>query len=174
MATILLVEDDVSFCLMLKTWLQKRGFKIQEAFSCRDAFKCLKDQSFDLVLTDMRLPDQDGLFLLNHLKSVQPSTPVILMTGYAEIPTAVQAIKAGAFDYVTKPFLPEQILAKIEDALSLPDADTTHKSTAFHYITGNTPGAIRLADAIRLVAPTRMSVLIRGESGTGKEYIARM
>ncbi len=120
MATkILLVDDDTTFCLMLKTWLTKRRFQVEEAFSYREACQKIKKDSFGVVLTDLRLPDEDGLVLLRHIKKSMPEAQVILMTGYADITTAVQAMKAGAFDYVAKPVIPEEILKKIQDALSL-------------------------------------------------------
>ena len=100
MAKILLVDDDTTFCLMLKTWLTKRGFEVENAFSCREALAKLKGTKYDVVLTDLRLPDEDGIYLLKNIKASTPEVQVILMTGYADIQTAVLAMKLGAFDYV--------------------------------------------------------------------------
>ena len=117
MAKILLVDDDTTFCLMLKTWLTKRGFEVENAFSCREALAKLKGTKYDVVLTDLRLPDEDGIYLLKNIKASTPEVQVILMTGYADIQTAVLAMKLGAFDYVAKPVIPDEILKKIQDTL---------------------------------------------------------
>ena len=100
MAKILIVDDDTTFCIMLRKWLEKRGFEVDTAFSYKDAVKQLDKAGFDLVLTDLRLPDKDGIDLLRVIKEKTPETQVLLMTGYADIQTAVTAIKLGAFDYV--------------------------------------------------------------------------
>lgn len=178
MAKILLVDDDTTFCLMLKTWLTKRGFAVENVFSAESALKILQSQQFDIVLTDLRLPDLDGIFLLKNIKKRHAATQVILMTGYADIHTAVESIKAGAFDYVSKPVIPEEILKKIQEALEQKENPLNQraekKNTVIPYIKGTSREADKLYEYIRLVAPTVMTVLITGESGSGKEYIARL
>lgn len=175
---ILLVDDDTTFCLMLKTWLTKRGFQVEEAFSCREALGQVKNTKYDVVLTDLRLPDEDGLVVLQHVKKTMPEAQVILMTGYADINTAVQAMKLGAFDYVAKPVIPDEILKKIQDALECHaepvEKKKTKKGKEVAYIKGTSSDADKLNEYIHLVAPTMMTVLITGESGSGKEYIARL
>uniref|UniRef100_UPI003FF03271 sigma-54-dependent transcriptional regulator n=1 Tax=Butyricimonas faecalis TaxID=2093856 RepID=UPI003FF03271 len=180
MAKILIVDDDTTFCIMLRKWLEKRGFEVDAAFSYKDAVKQLDKAGFDLVLTDLRLPDKDGIDLLRVIKEKMPKTQVLLMTGYADIQTAVTAIKLGAFDYVAKPVIPDEILKKLQEALKL-EAEPVAKSvpvkaktTSFSYIKGVSEGADRQYEYIHLVGPTMMTVLINGESGTGKEYIARL
>ena len=177
-AKILLVDDDTTFCLMLKTWLTKRGFSVEEAFSCKEAVGKLKKSAYDVVLTDLRLPDEDGLQVLQEAKKMLPGVQVILMTGYADISTAVQAMKLGAFDYVAKPVIPDEILKKIQEALEHKDLPVekkqAKKSKGLTYIKGTSRDADKLYEYIRLVAPTMMTVLITGESGSGKEYIARL
>lgn len=178
MSRILLVDDDTTFCLMLKTWLTKRGYQVDEAFSCREAMGKVKENGYEVILTDLRLPDEDGMYLLQRVKSTTPQVQVILMTGYADIHTAVQAMKLGAFDYVAKPVIPDEILKKIQDALEQKTQPVgkkrEKKGPAAEYIKGSSREADKLFEYIRLVAPTMMTVLITGESGSGKEYIARL
>ena len=180
MAKILIVDDDTTFCIMLRKWLEKRGFDVDTAFSYKDAVKQLDKAGFDLVLTDLRLPDKDGIDLLRVIKEKTPETQVLLMTGYADIQTAVTAIKLGAFDYVAKPVIPDEILKKLQEALKLEAGPVAKsipakaKTTSFSYIKGVSEGADRQYEYIHLVGPTTMTVLINGESGTGKEYIARL
>lgn len=180
MAKILVVDDDTTFCIMLKNWLGKRGFEVENAFSYKEAVKKLDKETFDFVLTDLRLPDKDGIDLLRLIKEKTPVTQVLLMTGYADIQTAVTAMKLGAFDYVAKPVIPDEILKKLQEALKLevePAAKPVPakaKSTTFSYIKGVSESASQQYEYIHLVGPTMMTVLINGESGTGKEYIARL
>jgi len=178
MAKILLVDDDTTFGLMLKTWLTKRGFVVEDVFSAESALKKLQSEPFDIVLTDLRLPDKDGIFLLKNIKKHYVGTQVILMTGYADIYTAVESIKAGAFDYVSKPVIPEEILKKIQEALEQKERSVQKiqekKRLSVPYVKGTSPEAEKLYEYIRFVAPTMMTVLITGESGSGKEYIARL
>lgn len=186
MVNILIVEDDVPFGTMLKTFLNKRDYEAQLVFSGEEAFKKLKQHSFNLILTDVRLPDTSGLDILKEVKTDNAETQVIIMTGYAEISMAVQAMKIGAFDYVSKPFRPEAILQTIENALTHneikpteaavapePKKETKPESESGGYVKGVSEAAIKLSDYIDLVAPTNMSVLIMGESGTGKEQVAK-
>lgn len=103
MLSILIVEDDITFSLMLTTWLGKKGFVVRSSSSVSDAKRRLGEEAFDLVISDLRLPDSDGIDLLKWLKSTHPSLPLIMMTSYAEIQTAVQAMKLGAADYIAEP-----------------------------------------------------------------------
>jgi two-component system response regulator HydG len=174
MANVLLVDDDATFCVMLRTFLEKKGFSVIEAFSFAEGLKTFNSNSFDILLVDIRLPDNDGLELLKIVKSRSPQTPVILMTGYGDIRTAVKAIKMGAFEYVTKPVNPDEILWTINTALSdNHDKSKTNSASALDFLTGISDLAVKMNEYISLVAPTNISVLIFGESGTGKEYVAR-
>ena len=125
--SILIVEDDVTFSLMLKTWLGRKGFRVESQTSVSDAQKSLDSQAFQLVLSDLRLPDRDGIELLKWLKETHPDVSLIMMTSYADIHTAVQAIKLGASDYISKPVNPEELLTKIKETIQVPEA-TAHKS----------------------------------------------
>ncbi len=189
MVSILIVEDDVAFAAMLKTFFEKRNFNVDTSFSAGEAFKKMKLSPFEVILTDVRLPDMDGLEVLLEVKTTYPSAQVIVMTNYAEIDMAVKAMKNGAFDYVSKPFRPEAILQTIENALNQKTVDRLAVSAneektkkkekslvsefSVEFVKGVSDAAIKLNDYIELVAPTNMSVLIMGESGTGKEQVAK-
>ena len=118
MAKILIVEDDLAFGTMIQTWLRKKGFEVERATSVKSALHFFEDNShWDLVLSDLRLPDHDGLTLLQWLKKHDYTIPFIVMTSYAEVQNAVLAMKSGATDYVAKPFHPDILLEKIQEAL---------------------------------------------------------
>ena len=186
MPNLLIIEDDASFCQMLQKFLIKKGYEVEISFSGPDAKAKFNSMTFDLVLTDLRLPDYDGIQLLTEIKEGNPQTPVIVMTGYAEVGSAVRAMKKGAHDYIAKPFAPDEIVAVIERALK-----GTMESTAKQQknnskalandegmrtskiVRGVSEASKKLEEYIKLVAPTDMSVLITGESGTGKEVAAR-
>lgn len=176
MLSILIVEDDITFSLMLTTWLGKKGFVVRSSSSVSDAKRRLGEEAFDLVISDLRLPDSDGIDLLKWLKSTHPSLPLIMMTSYAEIQTAVQAMKLGAADYIAKPLNPDELLGKIKELVRVGEkapARAPVPSAPDLYIEGQSQAARQLYEHVRLVAPTDMSVLVTGASGTGKEYIAR-
>ena len=107
MYKVLIVDDDPTFSLMLKSFLGNKGFDVKEVFSAGGAEKAFSEGTFDIILTDLRLPDFDGIELIGRLKGIHPEVPAILMTRYGEIRSAVTAIKSGAFDYITKPVNPE-------------------------------------------------------------------
>ncbi|MEP2058300.1 MAG: sigma-54 dependent transcriptional regulator [Maribacter litoralis] len=185
MPRILILEDDTSFAQMLKKFLERKNFEVVLCQTGVDGEKQLKEQEFQLVITDLRLPDYDGIKLVSHLKG---SIPVIVMTGYAEVSTAVKAMKMGAYDYLSKPFTPDQMLAVIDGALRakpiIPkETEVTSESKTIDDKSNSISGSNelilvseatkKLDEHICLVAPTDMSVLIIGESGTGKEVTAK-
>ncbi|MEO8238282.1 MAG: sigma-54 dependent transcriptional regulator [Flavobacterium sp.] len=182
MPKILLIEDDISFCKLLEKFLIKKAFDVTIAFSADEARLAIKKEPFDLILTDLRLPDSDGIGLMTEFKASNPEIPVVLMTGYSDVNTAVKAIKNGAADYISKPFNPDEVLLVITNALKAPQPKTPIKekkisaknvSVDNEFVKGISVASKKLLDHIKLVSPTDMSVLIIGESGTGKEIIAK-
>lgn len=184
MTSILIVEDDLTFSKMLKTWLERKGFNVDTVSNVSNAGKMLSKQEFDLVLSDLRLPDKDGLYLLSWMRKKQINSPVIIMTSYAEVQNAVEAMKQGASDYIAKPVQPDLLLEKIQDALHKnqstsieTEKEKKHNAIIHHneaplFMEGKSEAARQLYNYVALVAPTPMSVLIYGASGTGKEYVA--
>lgn len=177
MAKILIIDDDVTFCLMLKALLEKNGYIVTCAYSSAKAKKEIENRNFDVVFTDLRLPDISGMELIRLIKETKPQTQIIMMTGYADIATAIESIKKGAFNYIPKPLNPDEVLNLIREALSQTQNGKPTKEESsrndFGYIGGVSKPSQSLKEYIDLVAPTPMSVLIMGESGTGKEYAAR-
>jgi len=182
MSKILIIEDDASFCQMLQKFLMRYKYEVEIAFNAQEAKLKLKKNTFDLVLTDLRLPNYNGIKLLEEIKEILPKIPVIVMTGYAEVNTAVTAMKKGAYDYISKPFTPEEIVLLITDALKNISFNNTEKKILIteqqqpefsSQIKGESIISRKVNEYIALVAPTNMSVLIMGESGTGKEVTAK-
>lgn len=177
-SSILIVEDDLTFSTMLKTWLGKKGFEVEAVGTQLRARKLLAARDFDLVLSDLRLPDQDGISLLAWLREQNKLIPFIIMTSYAEIQSAVQAMKEGATDYVAKPIQPDVLLTKITEAIGnntaapIASVHSAASVSSQNFLEGESEAARQLYNYVNLVAPTHMSVLINGASGTGKEYVA--
>ena len=189
MKSILIVEDDITYGMMLKTWLGKKGFQVSSVSSISRAQKHIEAETVDLILSDLRLPDRDGIDLLKWLGEHSLHIPLIIMTGYADIQSAVQAIKLGACDYIAKPVNPDELLKKMDEALKPSSAapqQAAHSSgtdkafaadstvdASSDYLEGESDAAKQLYNYVNLVSPTNMSVLINGASGTGKEYVAQ-
>ena len=179
MKHILIVEDDTTFAVMLQTWLSKKKFSVASVSGIAAAKKTLIESSVDLVLCDLRLPDGDGIDLLEWVSNRNVNVPLIVMTSYAAIPSAVQAMKLGARDYISKPVNPEDLLQKINEVFNagvktgkqIPVSESVPEET--NYLEGQREAARQLYTYVKLVAPTSMSVLINGASGTGKEYVAK-
>lgn len=180
---ILIVEDDVTFGTMLKTWFSKQNWETSWVSKVEMAKSEFNNSDFDLILSDLRLPDGDGIILLTWLRENNIMTPFIIMTNYSDVQTAVLAMKLGAFDYLQKPINPALLQQKIDMALSVIPSNENKKENvkikeldrdSKDVVKGKSSNMQRIYTHINLVAPTKMSVLILGESGTGKEYIARM
>lgn len=176
---ILILEDDASYGAMLKTWFVKNDWLVSLVTKVGTAQHELSSNAFNLVLSDLRLPDGDGILLLTWMRENFIMTPFIVMTGYGDVQTAVDAIKLGAFDYLCKPINPSVLQQKIDMALLQKEEKKNEKRPVRKMeekkmITGCSAVMQRVYNHVSLVAPTNISVLILGESGTGKEYIARM
>lgn len=202
MQKILIIDDDRDMCLLLKRFLTRHGFEVLEAYSGKKALELLETVEPSLVMCDFRLEDMEGNVLLGKIKEIYPQVPVIIITGYSDIKIAVEVMKMGAYDYITKPLFPDEILVTIKKAL---EAATSQDTGAVHekskpasapvasqpshaastdekaptiihsgdYIFGDTPTFKQILKQIDLVAPTNYSVIIYGESGSGKEAIAQ-
>jgi two-component system, NtrC family, response regulator HydG len=189
MQKILVVDDDNDMCLLLTRFLTRNGYTVASANSGKSAMEWMKKNKPDLVLCDFRLDDMTGVELLAKIKEMHLGSSVIIITGYSDVKDAVEVMKMGAYDYVTKPLFPDEILLTIKKALSeepketadtgrsnnnLPGTAAKPKDTySSHYITGDSPEFANIVKQINLVAPTNFSVIIYGESGSGKEEIAQ-
>ena len=171
------MEDDAAFGMMILTWLKKNGYEVVLASRYEQAKTEISSKPFSLILTDLRLPDGDGILLMTWVREkIKSMVPIIVMTGYAEVQTAVSAMKLGAFDYLKKPINPSVLEEKIAAALASTEEETADAfiPSRKQWVKGSSPAMMKLYKHVELVAPTKFSVLILGESGTGKEYIARM
>ena len=197
---ILVIDDDPDICLLLQRFLKRHDFEVVAVNSGASGLAILEKEAFDVVLTDFRLGDMEGSAVLQSIKAQSPTLPVIVITGYSDIRMAVNVIKLGAFDYITKPLFPDEILLTIKRALdapkqnepvftsenednskietpppsSTPSVSSPKKMISNAYVAGDSVQANALYRQVSLVAPTNYSVIIYGESGSGKESIAKM
>jgi two-component system response regulator HydG len=173
---LLVVDDDPAFNELLRSYLGRQGYSTSMALTVRGALEQINAQAPQLVLVDYQLPDGNGLDLMQQLKASHPQLPVILITSYADLRLAVHSIKLGAFEFVTKPVVPDELLKLVKLALTPAEAPTekaSSKVTTANYVVGNNAAVQQLWLHLNAVAPTKMNVLIMGESGTGKEHLAR-
>lgn len=195
MSKILVIDDDNDMCLLLNRFLTRHGYEVNGVNSGKTAIDWLSKNQPDLVLCDFRLEDMTGAEILEKIKDTYPGTPVIIITGYSDVKDAVEVMKLGAYDYVTKPLFPDEILLTIKKALANEVKQTSPVKPANHavvspssngatsnkaknfgnnqYIMGDSEEFATIIKQIELVAPTNYSVIIYGESGSGKEAIAQ-
>jgi len=180
-ATVLVVDDEKVVRDSLARWLSDEGYATATAASAAEVLRLLQDRRWDLVLLDIKMPGMDGMELQRRLREIDPLALVIIMTGYASVETAVTAMKSGAFDYITKPFDPDELSLLVRKALEhrqlkLDNArlrEQLGSALAPVELIGSSAAMARVREAIATVAPTEATVLIQGESGTGKELVAR-
>lgn len=186
MQKILVIDDDRDMCMLLNRFLTRQQFEVIELYNGKKAIEYMEREKPDLVLCDFRLEDMDGKQLLVKTRELYPEVPFIIITGYSDVKLAVEVLKLGAFDYVTKPVFPDEILVTIRKALNTVQAPITGATLkqqtplkrsapaapAEKYIFGDSPEMQKIIKQIELVSPTNYSVIIYGESGSGKEAIA--
>jgi len=190
MKKILVIDDDRDICLLLNRFLTRKGYHVTEMYTGRKALTYLESNLPDLIMCDFRLEDMDATVLLANIKSKFPDLPVIIITGYSDMRTAVKVMKMGAYDYITKPLLPDEIIFTIQQALEhntkkqddpsgqekkgiasvSPKEGLTYSG---EYVFGNTESFRKILKQVNLVGPTNYSVIVYGETGSGKESIAQ-
>lgn len=187
MKRILIIDDDMDMCQLLSRFLQRKGFDTATATNGNKGIAAFRDGQFDLVLCDFRLGDKEGVEVLKEIKQINHAVQVIIITGYSDIKMAVEVIRQGAFDYITKPLVPDEVLDLVNRALNTAVSDnavaakngsaakraasTPDNTTQF--LVGKDPGIQQMYEQIKMIAPTNYSVIIYGESGTGKEVVAK-
>lgn len=173
MKKILVIDDDTFMCDLIVNHLKQNNFEATGTYTGRNGIRLIEKQNYDIVLCDYRLPNTDGYKILQEIKSKKPLLPVIIMTAYAEVRMAVRLIKSGAYDYITKPVQPEELLRIINRALESGEENETPNSFREKFITGKSTAIQEVMQHVKVVAPTDLTVLIEGETGSGKEYIAK-
>ena len=178
---ILIAEDERVLRESLAELLAEEGYEVLQAANGREVQQLILSEPVDLVLTDIRMPEMDGMTLLGYLKQAMAETPVILITAYGTVQSAVAAMRAGAYDYLLKPIQFEDLLLRIERALASQENARTQRviteqlasESTFHNLVGRAQSMVRLFQMVRKLSTVKNNVLIIGESGTGKELFAR-
>ncbi len=180
---VLIIDDDLDMCTLLQKFLTRNGYEVEVAYNGNKGLTKFKESIYDIVLCDYRLGDREGKDVLVEIKQYAPKTIVLIITGYSDIRTAVDVIKCGAYDYITKPLIPDEIINVLETAFQKASINTTAPSKIVEtksnvdiseeFLKGKAADTIELYKQIAMVAPTNYSIILYGESGTGKEVIAR-
>jgi two-component system, NtrC family, response regulator HydG len=184
---ILVIDDDQDLCKVLSNFLKKSGFDVDVSYKAEDGLKLLREETYDLILCDYRLPDMTGLEALQKIKILSPDSAVIIITGYSDVRTAVETFRYGANDYVTKPLYPDELLVTVKETIqknrekkqvksgqtaSKTKNEETQKERLPDFIFGTSDASKTVQKHVELIGPTDMSVLIIGETGTGKEFVS--
>ncbi len=179
--TLLVVDDDLAMREMLVSLFVEHGFAVQQAASADEALECLRDVEYDVVLSDIKMPGRSGIEMVGEIREMRPETPVVLMTAFGSIDSVIESMRAGAFDYITKPFEAESVMLTVDRAIERRALEEENRrlrravdqTSAFGDLIGASPAMREIFALIKKVAHSRASVLITGESGTGKEVVAR-
>jgi DNA-binding NtrC family response regulator len=179
--SLLVVDDDLAMREMLASLFGEQGFHVEQAASAAEALKLLEEAEVDVVLSDIKMPGKSGVEMVGDLRRLRPETPVVLMTAFGSIDSAVEAMRAGAFDYITKPFEPDVVQLTVDRALERRALEEENRrlrravdrTGSLGELIGASPAMRDIVALIRKVAHSKSSVLITGESGTGKEVVAR-
>jgi len=178
---VLIVDDDTAMREMLVSLFRDKGYLTSQATSAREALELAAEENFDVILSDIRMPGKTGIEMVGELRKLRPDTPVVLMTAFGSIDSAVDSMRAGAFDYITKPFEPDAVLLTLERAIERRNLEEENRrlrravdrTSSFGDLIGESPAMREIFALIRKVGQSSSSVLITGESGTGKEVVAR-
>ena len=181
MSKILIVDDEPRILLLMQSLLKTNGYEVESARDGESALEIVRKGGVDITVTDLRMSPMDGMTLFKEIKALKPNMPVVLLTAYATVETAIEAMKSGVFDYLTKPFKVDDMIACLKRAeASLAGASLATAAVAdeqpryrFENLIASSPAMVGVCDMIQKVAPTAATVLINGESGTGKEVIAK-
>ena len=171
---ILIVDDNLTICLMLKSWLVKNNYNVETTSSAQEAKQMVKDFPFDLILSDIRMPDVDGISLLNWTKKYDSDIQVIMMTGYAEIESVVESMKSGATDYISKPIDPEILFSKIEEAFQVQENIKKNNQFPNDFLIPPGNEYKQLHEQLHLIAENNDHLLIIGDRGTGKHSSVKL
>ena len=180
--SVLIVDDDAMVARSIGQWLSLCGFAPTVVTSASEALACLAEHDIDVVLTDVRMPGQDGLALMRKIRELRPAAPVLMLTGHGDVPMAVEALKAGAYDFLTKPHDPDRLAAVLRNAgeqrrlsrrVAELEAERDGGRSLESVLVGHSAPLVALRERIRAIAPLPVDVLIYGETGTGKEVVAR-
>jgi len=182
----LIIDDDMDMCTLLSRFLTRNGYETDVAYSGQKGLAKFEEENFDAVLCDFRLGNMDGKEVMLAIKKIKPETIVLIITGYSDIKTAIDVIKQGAFDYITKPLIPDEVISVLNKALNQSTESTSAKNNSStkgragqskspkqDFLIGEAPATKDLYRQIEIVAPTNYSIILYGESGTGKEVIAK-
>jgi DNA-binding NtrC family response regulator len=179
--SVLLAEDETVLRESLAELLAAEGYEVLQAANGKEAHALVLQRPVDVVLTDMRMPEMDGLTLLGHLRQIAPQTPVIVVTAFGTVETAVAAMRAGAHDYLLKPVQFDDVLLKVQRALEFGEISSTQRviteqlaeQSTFHNVVGHSQSMAKLFEMVKRLSNVKSNVVIVGESGTGKELFAR-